>query len=71
MAEIEANIASQQKKSWWLPSAFGATVAIVVLSTTFVIHIKADDIWWHLKTGQYILENWTLPDLNIYSFTAP
>lgn len=71
MAEIEANIAAQQKRSWWLPSAFGATVAIVVLSTTFVIHIKADDIWWHLKTGQYILENWTLPDLNIYSFTAP
>ncbi len=71
MAEIEANIAAQQKKSWWLPSAFGATVAIVVLSTTFVIHIKADDIWWHLKTGQYILEHWTLPDLNLYSFTAP
>ena len=71
MAEIEANIASQQKKSWWLPSAFGATLAIVVLSTTFVIHIKADDIWWHLRTGEYIWSTWTMPDLNIFSFTAP
>ncbi len=62
---------TQIKKSWWIPSAFGLTMVIVALSTTFILRIKADDIWWHLSTGRYILQTWTLPDLNIYSFTAP
>ena len=59
------------KRSYWIPSVFGATVVLVVWITTFVIHIKADDIWWHLKTGEYIIRTLTLPDLNIFSFTAP
>ncbi len=46
-------------------------MVIVALSTTFSIHIKADDIWWHLRTGEFILSTWTLPDLNIFSYTAP
>ncbi len=72
MAGIDTSASSSPPaRSWWIPSAFGATLAIVALSTTFVIHIKADDIWWHLRTGQYILSNWTIPDLNIFSYTAP
>jgi hypothetical protein len=59
------------QRAWWIPSAFGATLAIIALSTTFVIHIKADDIWWHLRTGEFIASTWTLPDLNWFSFTAP
>ena len=58
-------------KAWYLPSAMGATMAFVALVTTFSIHIRADDIWWHLKTGEFILTTWTLPDLNIFSHTAP
>ncbi len=58
-------------KTWWLPSAFGLTIILLGLATMLSIHIKADDIWWHLSTGQYILDNLTLPDSNMYSHTAP
>ncbi len=71
MHQVDHQLLYQSKKSWWIPSAFGATLLIVALSTTFVLRIKADDIWWHLATGRFILQTWTLPDLNIYSFTAP
>src|SRR5882672_3408607 len=28
------------------------------------------DIWWHLKTGQYILHGLSVPRTDIYSYTA-
>jgi len=56
---------------WWIPSVFGITVLAVLVVTTFFIQIKADDIWWHLKTGEYILNFLSLPNENIFSFTAP
>ena len=28
------------------------------------------DVWWHIRTGQYIIENHTIPDKDIYSHTA-
>ncbi|MBN2496855.1 MAG: hypothetical protein JXR96_19850 [Deltaproteobacteria bacterium] len=62
---------SQDPRSVWIPSIFGLTICLVVVATTLSLHIKADDIWWHLKTGEYILTNWSLPDQNIFSFTAP
>src|SRR6266542_198722 len=27
------------------------------------------DFWWHLKTGQYIIQNRTIPKVDLYSFT--
>src|ERR1043166_2976601 len=32
--------------------------------------INDPDIWWHLRTGQYIRENLGIPRVDIYSFTA-
>ncbi|RLB53669.1 MAG: hypothetical protein DRI34_13095, partial [Deltaproteobacteria bacterium] len=49
----------------------GICVTVVLVATTFVFRIKADDIWWHLKTGQLILELLHLPQENLFSFTAP
>ena len=47
---------------------FASVFAIVFVSAFFRI---ADlDFWWHLKTGQIILETATVPDHEIYSFTA-
>src|SRR5579863_807994 len=28
------------------------------------------DFWWHLKTGEWILENGTVPQVDLYTFTA-
>lgn len=49
----------------------GFTLVFIALFTSFSYPIKADDIWWHLGAGKLISENWTLPDQNIFSFTAP
>ena len=62
---------SSPKRLWWVPSVFALTVGLVLFATTFIISIKADDIWWHLKTGEYILRNLHMPDQNTFSFTAP
>ena len=59
------------KRSWWIPSVFGITVTVVIFATTFLISIKADDIWWHLKSGEMILNLLSLPERNTFSFTAP
>lgn len=32
--------------------------------------IASLDIWWHMKTGEYILNNKTVPATNMYSYTA-
>jgi len=32
--------------------------------------INDPDIWWHLRTGQYILQSFHVPRTDIYSFTA-
>lgn len=32
--------------------------------------ITDPDFWWHLRTGQYILESGTIPHSDIFSFTA-
>src|SRR5215468_9954709 len=32
--------------------------------------INDPDIWWHLRTGQYIRENLSIPRVDIYSFTV-
>src|SRR3569832_921593 len=29
------------------------------------------DFWWHLKTGEYIVKNLTIPRIDFYSFTVP
>jgi hypothetical protein len=29
------------------------------------------DFWWHLKTGEYILKNLSIPRVDFYSFTVP
>ena len=29
------------------------------------------DFWWHLKTGEYILKNLSIPRIDFYSFTVP
>src|SRR5262245_18700319 len=43
-------------------------LAAVVISSFFKI---ADlDFWWHLKTGQLILQQKSFPHQDIYSFTA-
>ncbi len=49
----------------------GITVTTVLLLTAFGYFIRADNIWWHLKMGQLIVDLRQLPETNTFSFTAP
>ena len=47
-------------------------LALLVLFLSLSVHqIVNFDIWWHLKTGRYILENLSVPRSDIYTFTYP
>jgi hypothetical protein len=38
---------------------------------TSLIPLPPNDFWWHLKTGEYIFLNHTIPTTNIYAWTLP
>lgn len=29
------------------------------------------DLWWHLKTGEYIIEKWEVPEVDPFAYTTP
>ncbi len=45
-------------------------IVLLFASTMLIQKMYGYDIWWHLKTGQYILEHWSIPDLDPFSYTA-
>jgi len=71
MQPVMSGAVPQKQTIFWLPSVFAMVVTVLLVITSFFYHIKADDIWWHLKAGEFILENLHLPEQNIFSFTAP
>lgn len=44
-------------------------VGLAALSSTF--KIGGNDIWWHIRTGQWIWENGQIPSVDPFSHTAP
>ncbi len=45
-------------------------LAAVLLAGLFSTEIDDTDFWWHLKTGQYILQHRALPSPDPFSYTA-
>ncbi|MCL5985844.1 MAG: hypothetical protein M1371_04670 [Actinobacteria bacterium] len=46
-------------------------VLFLLLLTIFSLIAPADyDIWWHLKTGEYIIQTRSIPRQDIFSYTA-
>lgn len=50
------------------PRLFVSLLFIALLTLT-VREIADPDFWWHLRTGQFIVENRTVPRREIFSFT--
>src|SRR4029079_8064740 len=45
-------------------------VYVFVFAFLFASRPLSDgDFWWHLKTGQYIVQNHVIPTVDFYSFT--
>jgi hypothetical protein len=38
---------------------------------TSLVPLKPNDFWWHLKTGEIIFNNHSIPTTNIYAWTLP
>ena len=55
--------------SRWFP-AIAALLAAVLWLGWFSPESYDSDFWWHLKTGQYIVENHTLPVPDPFAFTT-
>jgi hypothetical protein len=43
----------------------------LAFAVTFVIPVKADDLWWHLAAGAQVLQTGSIPHTNLFSFSAP
>ena len=55
--------------SRWFP-AIAAVLAAILWLGWFSTETADTDFWWHLKTGQYIVENRTLPVPDPFAFTT-
>jgi hypothetical protein len=50
--------------------AFALAALIFLTASLTVFRMSNNDIWIHLRTGQTILQTWSVPDNDPYSFTA-
>jgi hypothetical protein len=48
-----------------------AILFVYIFSADMSIALNDPDVWWHLKTGDYILENWEVPDVDPFAYTTP
>jgi len=57
---------------WWQLDA-QRVLAIALFIALFAVsarEIKDPDFWWHLKTGQYIVETRSIPRQDVFSYTV-
>ena len=54
------------KNKAWLIAYFLLFITATVLCLRLV---HEPDLWWQLRTGEYILENKTVPDVDVFSYT--
>jgi hypothetical protein len=68
----ESETAPAGRRAWVSALFHGA--ALLLFFYTFLLSlgpISDPDIWWHLKTGQWMLEHGELPSEDPFSFTSP
>jgi tetratricopeptide (TPR) repeat protein len=49
---------------------FSIFLLFLFIFLLFVHDIQSFDLWWHLKTGQYIIQNFKIPHTDLYSYTS-
>lgn len=58
-------------RRWAANPAALPLLAALAVSLPFLLRVSADpDLWWHVRTGELILERAGLPDADPFSFTA-
>jgi len=70
MPAARDEIASQapaRRRDWWRASVVAALLALAFLLGCFPM--GDFDVWWHLRAGQFILEQGTIPHVDIFTYT--
>ena len=58
-------------RRWFATPAALPLLAALAVSLPLLLDVEADpDLWWHIRTGEMILELGGLPDADPFSFTA-
>lgn len=50
---------------------FALAFFVYIFGLAMAFALNDPDIWWHLKTGEYIVDNWEVPDVDPFSYTTP
>jgi hypothetical protein len=59
---------------FWLNMTPKRTLALLLPVALFALAVRPltdPDLWWHLRTGQWIVENGSAPRTDFFSFTMP
>lgn len=51
--------------------AFSVIMLTAIIFSVAIIPINSLDFWWHLKTGEYIIETREIPEQDPFTYTAP
>ena len=64
------HISGKKKIDWmkYIPVVLIFEIVIVALLYCFKDGINGNDFWWHIKVGEWILENGTIPTEGIFSW---
>lgn len=65
-------LSSRYRLGWWQLDA-RAVLVIVLWIALFAMSARETtdpDLWWHLKTGQYIVQTRSIPHHDVFSYTA-
>ena len=69
--ESETKLSNQTALSVRLLMSLLSVLMITFALLMAVEKVHNNDIWWHLKTGQWILETGTIPDTDPFTFATP
>lgn len=64
------HISAKKKIEWmkYIPAILIVEVVIVALLFCFKNGISGNDFWWHIKVGEWVLENGKVPTQDIFSW---
>jgi tetratricopeptide (TPR) repeat protein len=60
----------QNAEQWNRTERFLCIITFAAVFCLATFDITEHDYWWHLKTGEYIVQNLTIPHEDIFSYTA-
>jgi hypothetical protein len=49
---------------------FFISLIFIFILGLFSVEIRDSDLWWHLKTGEYIYQTGSLPDIDPFAYTS-